>query len=173
MEDKKVKSYFYTLLVVIGAVGLIVLGQSGCEKFPLAQKYSVSEFKEKFERETNNALSSSSHPLRRRVENAHGTVDVRQAYVSSLAVETKDGSDDVGKDGKNIRRIKMTITTIWDGFIHKGGRTELTLLIENTGNGLKTVDSRISYTNAMINTEDSEFWSDLGGAVVTLAILCL
>ena len=139
------KALFGRGCAVAALSALVAVCVSGCEN-----TYSVGEYKKQLEEKTNAELSRPDHPFRQRVERAHGTVDVTRAYVSSLEVETKDGSDNAGKDGENIRRVKMKITTNWDGWIHNGGYTELTVIADNVNGRLQTVDAKITDTNALI-----------------------
>ena len=151
--------------VCIISLAIILLG-GGCSK-----KVPVKEFSAKFERDINTALEYRGNAFRKYVEDSHGTVDVRYAYVSDLKVETKDGSDDAGTDGQNIRRIRMEITAIWDGVIHKGGSTVIGIVLENVNGKFEVREPKIIRTDALINLRDSEFWFDTGwliGALIAI-----
>jgi|GEM_PF-1179389 len=131
---------------------------------------TVAEFREAAEKEFNAALSSSNHDLRRRVENAHKTVTVHSAYVSDLRIITKDGSNNAGIEGNNIRRINLEITTRWDGILHKNGYTVVGIEIENISDKWKVTNAGIIRTDAVINTEDPNFWYEVGAAAALLLL---
>ena len=103
------------VLVVIGLVIFGIYWNYG--------RMTVEDYQARAEQEINQALSNSGHSLRKYVENAHKTVNVHTAYVSNLKITTKDGSKNVGADGKNIRQIHIEITTRWNGIFHKNGCT--------------------------------------------------
>ena len=129
---------------------------------------TVAEFREQAEQEINKALSSPSHDLRKYVENAHKTVTVHTAYVSDLQITTKDGGNNAGVEGKNIRRIHLEITTRWNGMIHKNGYTVVGVDLENINGEGKVTNAGIIRTDALINTEDPKFWYEVGTAVALL-----
>jgi len=131
---------------------------------------TVAEFREAAEQEINKALSDSSHNLRRYVENAHKTVTVHTAFVSDLRIITKDGSTNAGVEGNNIRRINLEITTRWDGIIHKNGYTVIGIEIENINGEGKVTSAGIIRTNATVNTEDPNFWYEVGAAAALLLL---
>ena len=124
--------------------------------------YLVSEYKKRLEAEINAELARSNHPLRKRVERAHGGVTVRNVYVSDLEVATKDGSDKVGRGRKNIRRVELKITMVWDGTVPKNGRTEVTMVWVNIDGKLQPTSARITKSDAKINIEDPRFWIKVG-----------
>lgn len=160
-------AWIFGFVSVLVAVILLFAGAAG-EVFGSEQ--TVAEFRETAEKEINAALSSSDHDLRRRVENAHKTVTVHSAYVSDLRLTTKDGSSNAGVDGNNIRRINLEITTRWDGIFHKNGYTVIGIEIENISGEWKVTSAGITRTDAMINTEDPNFWYEVGAAAALLLL---
>ena len=163
MDSKKL---MICIFGVVSVVLVCILLFSGC-----GNEKTVAEYGEELEWRINNELASSRNDLRRRVENAHVTVTVRSAYVSDLRITTKDGSNTAGADGKNIRRIYLEITTRWDGFIHKNGCTVLGMEYENVNGKMKPTDVRIIRTDALVNTEDPEFWGEIAGTAAILLLL--
>ena len=166
------KNVFWSAYKVIGHsfLGLTALAISffsaGCSDSPK----TVAEFANQYEKKINESLANPKNAFRKYVEDDHVTVDVKEAYVSDLKIETKDGSNNTGEGGHNIRKIKMNITTKWDGFFHKDGTTVLGILIENVGGKFKITEQKIVKTDALIH--DLEFWFNAGWIVgVLLATL--
>ena len=126
---------------------------------------TVEEVRHKIVDTFNEQLSSSTCPVRKRIEDAHGTVTVSHAYVLKCDVTTTDGSD----KAKNISLVTVTIRFNWDGILHKGGTTDLE--VDLTAEG-KCTRSRIVRTDAMVNMEDEDFWYDFG-QVIGAALLAL
>ena len=158
MEQRKTIPWIIGIIATLTAIILLIFVIAG------GGSMTVSEYREKAEQEINKALSSSSHDLRKYVENAHKTVTVHTAYVSDMQITTKDGSNNVGVEGKNIRRIHLEITTRWDGMIHKNGFTVIGTDLENINNEWKVTNSEIVRTDAIVNTEDPKFWYKVGAA---------
>ena len=164
MEQRKTNLWIFGIIATLTAIILLIFViAGGCSM-------TVAEFREKAEQEINEALSSSSHDLRKYVENAHKTVTVHTAYVSALQITTKDGSNNAGVEGKNIRRIHLEITTRWDGMIHKNGYTVVGIDVENINGEGKVTNTRIIKTDALINTEDPNFWHEVGAAAALLLL---
>lgn len=125
---------------------------------------TVEEVRHKIVDTLNEELSSSTCPIRKRIEDAHGTVTVSHAYVLKCDVTTTDGSD----KAENISLVTVTIRFNWDGIIHQGGTTDLELDLTADG---KCTRSRIVRTDAMVNMEDPDFWWDVGYGIGTLLAL--
>ena len=125
---------------------------------------TVEEVRHKIVDTFNEELSSSTCPVRKRIEDAHGTVTVSHAYVLKCDVMTTDGSD----KAKNISLVTVTIRFNWDGIVHKGGTTDLE--VDLTADG-KCARSRIVRTDAMVNMEDKDFWYDVGYGIGALLAL--
>lgn len=125
---------------------------------------TVEEVRHKIVDTFNEQLSSSTCPVRKRIEDAHGTVTVSHAYVLKCDVTTTDGSD----KAKNISLVTVTIRFNWDGIIHKGGTTDLEVDLTADGNCAR---SRIVRTDAMVNMEDKDFWYDVGWGIGALLAL--
>ena len=155
-----------TAWIIIGALLLI-----GGFVWWANREYTVAEFCQKAEQKINMSLQSDDSPIKRKVENAHLTVTVRDAYVSSMRVTTKDGSNSAGDaTGSNVRSMKVTITTKWDGLFHKNGTTIVDLSYERVRDKWQVTDAKITYTDAWINIEDPEFWFVVGSALVVFLI---
>ncbi|MBO4649156.1 MAG: hypothetical protein J5806_13470 [Lentisphaeria bacterium] len=131
---------------------------------------TVAEYRETTRQRINYELSSSNHKLRQRVEAAHVTVTVYSAYMSDLQIQTKDGSDNAGSDGSNIQHMHMEITARWNGAIHKGGKTVIGIDFENINGKFEVTSSKIIKTDALVNTEDPNFWYEVGAAAAVLLL---
>lgn len=124
---------------------------------------TVEEVRHKIVDALNGELASPSCLVRKRIEDAHGTVTVSHAYVLKCDVTTTDGSD----KAKNISLVTVTIRFNWDGIVHKGGTTDLE--VDLTADG-KCARSRIVRTDAMVNMEDKDFWYDVGYGIGALLL---
>ena len=125
---------------------------------------TVEDVRHKIVDDLNGELASPSCLVRKRIEDAHGTVTVSHAYVLKCDVTTTDGSD----KAKNISLVTVTIRFNWDGIIHKGGTTDLE--VDLTADG-KCTRSRIVRTDAMVNMEDENFWYNVGYGIGALLAL--
>lgn len=142
-------------------LGLCALGMGESEM-------TVAEYRDAMELAINKDLSTPGHNLHQYVENAHVTVKVYSAYVSNFQVTTKDGSNSAGVDGSNIWRIYLEITTCWDGVIDKNGSTVIGFEIENINGEHQVTKAGIVHTDAMVNTEDPNFWFKVGATLAYL-----
>ena len=130
---------------------------------------TVTDYQNHIEQKVNRELQSSSNRLKTLVEEAHVSVSVTKAYVSKCCAETKDGSNDAGNlDGKNIRKVYMEITTIWDGLIHKNGRTIIGIELEDVNGEVQLTKADFVKSDALINIYDRKFWYNVGVALGTL-----
>lgn len=114
----------------------------------------------------NNNLSNENNGIRRRVENAHGSVRVKTAYVRSCDIQTTDGSNYAGNAGNNIQSFVLRIMTRWDGVIHKNGFTELKYVFVRRQDSFDVLSAEIVRTDALVNVEDPNFWIAVGGALL-------
>ena len=125
---------------------------------------TIEDVRHKIVEDLNEQLSNSTCPVRKRIEDAHGTVTVSHAYVLKCDVTTTDGSD----KAKNISLVTVTIRFNWDGVIHKGGTTDLEVDLTPDG---KCARSRIVRTDALVNKEDENFWYNIGYGIGALLAL--
>ena len=153
-EDQTNGPWIFGIVSLIVMVILLVIGAMGGD----SGEVTVAEFREAAEQQLNKDLATPGHGLRQYVENAHKTVTVHTAFVSDLKITTKDGSDNAGVQGSNIRRIHLEITFRWDGIIHKNGYTVVGFEIENINGEGKVTSAGIVRSDALVNTEDPEFW---------------
>lgn len=122
----------------------------------------------------NDALKDPNHRVRKQVEKAHLTVDVKNAYVLKCEIDTFDGSTNAGRNLDNISLIKLTIHTVWDGIFQKNGTTDVQVVISSPAGESVSVSTRILQSNSRVNREDPGFWKEVGktalkiGAVVGL-----
>lgn len=152
------------ILCVAALLALWFVWPSGKGEAEREAEMTVEDVRHKIVDTFNEQLSSSTCPVRKRIEDAHCTVAVSHAYVLKCDVMTTDGSD----KAKNISLVTVTIRFNWDGIVHKGGTTDLE--VDLTADG-KCVRSRIVRTDAMVNVEDSDFWFKVGydiGALLAL-----
>ena len=134
--------------VVAGVVGFGVSRPGGFR----GNAVTVAEYRERVENKLNGELQNGEHPLRKLVEQAHYSVEVKQAWVSGCKVVTRDGSDIAERGGKNnVRRVDVEISTMWDGKIHKGGKTVLSVTLENIAGKFQATEHKIVKTNALVN----------------------
>jgi hypothetical protein len=148
------------ILCVVALLALWFVWPSGKGE----REETVEEVRHKIVNDFNGELASPSCLVRKRIEDAHGTVTVSHAYVLKCDVTTTDGSD----KAKNISLVTVTIRFNWDGIIHKGGITDLE--VDLTADG-KCTRSRIVRTDAMVNMEDENFWYDVGYGIGALLAL--
>lgn len=114
----------------------------------------------------NKELSNENNWVRKRVENAHGSVRVKTAYVCGCDIQTADGSDYTGQAGNNVKSYELRIMTRWDGVFHKNGFTELKFVYVRKQDSFDVLSAGIVSTNALVNAEDPNFWIAVGGALL-------
>ena len=118
----------------------------------------------KFERHLkgniNRQLAYSGHAVRRYVEGKHVSVNVKKAKVTSIDVETIDGSYEVGEYLENILWIKVRIKTRWDGVFHKDGYT--TCEIETKFKDGKETESIIKIIDSDAVFQNGDVWLQVG-----------
>ena len=155
-------------LIVVGIVIVTFICFSACDDGGIIdQSITIEQYKQNVINDFNQKLTKSDDNLRRRVENAHGTVTVKKAYVSTCDVVMRDSSMKVKKNESNVAEVSLVITFCWDGVFHKNGYTKLRLVLDNAGKEWVLRSAKIIDTDAIINMEDPEFWMGVG-----LLILC-
>lgn len=166
------KSYLVVGILVVAVLYLLIFGNpfSSLSGQSTVSEPTVAEFQKDFCRKVDKELSSRDNDIRKRIEAAHATVTVKDAYVSFCRMTTRDGSDNAGRNGSNISNVNFTIHTVWDGIFHKNGYTDLQIVLDVHGDKADVRTSEIVDTNAMINVEDPNFWYAVGA---TTAILLL
>ena len=163
--SKTITRIVYLLMPLICMVSLLYF--TGCTDEAFRSE-SVGEYSKRLEQKLNKDLSDPNNAVRRRVESAHGTVDVTSAYISKIRIVTKDGSDNAGVDGSNVSEVHVNIMTYWDGIFHKDGYTEFYANIDMASGQPKGKKAGIVRTNAWINMEDPEFWLSVAGCLILL-----
>ena len=131
---------------------------------------TVDEYSRRAQTKLNDDLRQSNHPLRRHVEDAHVTVNAKEAYVSNFHVITKDGSKKAGRKGSNIKEVQADIVVRWDGVIHKNGETVLSVAWDVSSGKSHVKKAKITKTDALVNTKDPGFWLDVAGACIILLL---
>ena len=138
--------------------------------FLTACSETVDEYTRRAKAKLNDDLHQPDHPLRRHVEDAHVTVNAREAYVSNFHVITKDGSKNAGRKGSNIKEVQADIVVRWDGVIHKNGETVLSVAWNVSSGKSYVKKAKITKTDALVNTKDPGFWLDVAGACCLLLL---
>ncbi len=123
---------------------------------------TIAEFKRDYIQRVDKELRKPNNKFRESIESAHKTVTVKDAYISSCTVTTRDGSNNAGRKGSNISTIDLKIHSVWDGKFHKNGYTDLRVILDfHEGKGTVR-NAEIVATNALINTKSPYFWSRVG-----------
>lgn len=121
------------------------------------QGESVQSFQQRVIAECNQELLNPDNPIRKRIEDAHMTVTVKSASVTSCNVQTVDGSDHAGLNDRNISEIDVVITLVWDGWIQKDGYTEFEVSYDYQNKTVK--ETKYLKSNALINMETVDWFS--------------
>lgn len=125
-------------------------------------RQTVDEWCAQTTMEMNQELAIPNCPMRKRIEDAHVSVNVLYAKIISLTARTLDGTK-YSDDGRNIAAFKAKIEFTWDGVIQKGGYTILEIEYDVQNDSM--IKSEITQTNAVINLEDPDFWFDVGRSI--------
>lgn len=136
----------------------------------ISGEYTVADFRNDTEQNINRALQQENNMIKQLVETAHVTVTLTEAYVSDVRATTKDGSNLAGRNGSNIKNTKIYITTRWDGFLHKNGKTVVELSYERVRDEWKVMDAKIVETDAWVDITDSKFWYKVGVGIGVLLL---
>ncbi len=123
---------------------------------------TVEEYQQECIESLNKELQDPKNPVIQRIENAHGTVKVTSAQVSYCKASTIDGTNNAGKNGSNISALQIQITTRWDGIFQKNGYTVFFMDFDTNHGKLNLRNAGITETNALVNTEDPDFWYGVG-----------
>lgn len=134
--------------------------------FSVVETKSVEQYRSEIVHTMNSVLKDKDNHLHRRVESAHGTVTVYKAFVSHCEIVMHDTSGRVKKDESNVKQIRMEITFYWNGIIHQGGHTVLRLILDNAGDEWMINTAKIVETDALVNTEDPDFWIGVGSLLL-------
>lgn len=154
---------------VLVSIGMAVYCLSGSSSVPFSSSpMTVAQYKAECIKRANSSLSDSNNALRKKVEDAHVTVNVTDAYVKDCSVTTFDGTDSAGQKGANVYKVTYTIRCEWTGFTEKG-YTDLEIVIDKQTNTV--LSNRIVKTTAKVNIDDPSFWWDVGCTIGLL--LCL
>lgn len=160
------------LLLCGTVIGLAILKSSGRgegehDPPPVRHVRTVEDTRAEIRQEMEKELASPSSSWRTRIEDAHVTVHVTSAEVVWIDLETKDGSNLAGDDDENIKALTMLLRFHWQGMIDSG-YTDLKIVHDAIN---KRTETAIDYTTAMVNTEDTDFWTDLGFLIGTALAL--
>ncbi len=156
------KNKYRKWIIAAVLVAAVILG------YFLLKPQTVEELQDEVISSVDRELQNPSCAVRRRIESAHATVNVTSACVTGCSIITMDGSNKVGRNQSNIREIQIELTFRWDGVFHKGGQTVLRVDLDGQTN--KVIRSKIARTDAMVNTEDPNFWYGVGMLAGTLLL---
>ena len=70
-------------------------------------------------------LAAEDNEVRRFVEYAHRTVKVRSLEIVKCEATTSDAAQAVNADLSNIKEVAVVIRAVWDGWVVKGGTSEV------------------------------------------------
>lgn len=175
LPEVKQKKSNGLVFVLIGVIILLVLGIVGFTIYHFSIKKAAKEARttevvehqktvEEWQKEFTAGLSDeikNDAILKNRIEQAHGgTITVTSSNITKITTTTIDGSNFSGKNGENIATVEVDITFRWDGVFHKNGYTILTINFDIQND--RITSSYIKDTDAIINYENEQFWSDLG-----------
>ena len=155
------------IIAAILVVGLLAFCLWRGNSITPPPRQTVEEFCQEGIAEINAELAKFDSPVRKFIEDAHLTVTVYSAKVKSLVADTLDGTN-FADDGKNISTVTMEIEFRWDGIIHKGGTSILEIIVDIQNE--KLVRAEITYTDALINFEDPDFWYQVGFLIGAMAL---
>ena len=177
-QETKPKRTGLFISIGIAAVALLcitVIGVMASMSGPIVpgisriiRERTVSDYRAEVIRGINAELLQPDSKLKKRIEDAHLTVKVKSTSIVRCDVTTIDGSDKAGKDDSNIDKVSMLIRFNWEGIIDTG-YTDLLLAYDVRNDRL--IKSEIDHTTALVNSEDAEFWWNVGAAVGTLLAL--
>ncbi len=125
---------------------------------PSAPVRTIDDVRREIIADVERDLANPSAPLRKRIENAHMTVDVTSTKVVRCDISTRDGSNRAGRDDSNVSMVELLIRFNWTGFLDSG-YTDLKITHDAVNDRTEAV---IDYTTAMLNLEDKELWTDVG-----------
>lgn len=175
LPEVKQKKSNGLVFVLIGVIILLVLGIVGFTIYHFSIKKAAKEAGttevvehqktvEEWQKEFTAGLSDeikNDAILKNRIEQAHGgTITVTSSNITKITTTTIDGSNYSGENGENIATVEVDITFRWDGVFHKNGYTILTINYDIQND--RITSSCIKDTDAIINYENEQFWSDLG-----------
>lgn len=157
-------------LLCLAGIGIAaaVSGQDGKGPVRVFHEKTVSDFRDETIRDVNAELSKPSSNLKTFIEDAHVTVTVTSANVVRCDVTTIDGTDKAGRGDSNIAQVSLLIRFQWQGILDTG-YSDLRLVYDAQNDRL--LKSEIEYTTALINTQDPDFWWDVGAVIGTALAL--
>ncbi len=158
------------LVLVLGIIGTVVLRKSpgNGDSLPISIEEYCQQQIAAWNAELSDQDSELFSQLKRRIEDAHATVDVISAQVIRYNASTYNGSRDTGNNGDNVDQENIHIRFDWTGIVD-AGYSVLQIVIDRRTRAV--VKSGIVDTSALVNTEDPEFWYGLGefiGLALTL-----
>ena len=120
--------------------GLAVLLAAACSSYFLwprlkpffvEPRMDVAEYRKPIIGKMNQLLRNKDHVFRKLVEGIHPTVKVTRARALSCKVTTKDGTNFVGKNGRNVKKIDILVEVRHTGLLGGIGETLLDATFEN------------------------------------------
>ena len=153
-----------TWFLAIFVIGIVIFYFSG------SRPQTLEAYKQECIQSINQALKDPNNAVKQRIESAHKTVVVTSARVTYCEATTIDGSNNAGVNGSNIASLKLNIMTRWDGMIHKNGYTVFSIEYDLSGGNCEVKNAGIIETDALVNTENPEFWYGVGCAAAYLLL---
>lgn len=156
------KSRRNCLFIGIGVVAIALLCMTGIVS---TGERTASDYKNEIQQVIDEELAKSDSMLKKRIEDAHLTVKVTSTRIVRCDVSTLDGTERAGKDDSNIDKVSMLIRFNWNG-VFDIGYTDLRFVYDAQND--RVLKSEIEYTTAMFNSEDPDFWWDVGFLIGTV-----
>lgn len=122
---------------------------------------TVDDIRRELIADTQRELDNPFSPLRKRIEDAHLTVDVTSAEVKRCDISTLDGSNRAGNDDSNVSIVQLLLRFYWTGILDSG-YTDLKIVHDAVND---RTESAIDYTTATLNLEDPNFWFGVGALI--------
>lgn len=133
---------------------------------PKIWQMQIPPLKHKPTNEINLELANADNPFRIRVQEKHLTVKVKEAKVTSMEVKTKHDFSWAGWNDANIDHIVFDVAFIWDGILHKDGKT--TMQIKMKPQNGQVISVEVTQTDAAINLGDKEAWQKINKEITSL-----
>lgn len=156
MNKKSTLDIFMVIVVFAFIGGYFLLGPL------LAGGESADQFCQRLIASENQSLTRPDNVVCQKIADAHVTVTVTGASVSSCRVHTVDGSNKAGKNESNISEVDIIYTVNWKGIIQKNGFTEFEVDFDWINKKVK--DAKYLRSNALINL-DTVNWFEVGAAL--------
>lgn len=148
----------------ITALGILILLLVWAIYAIFSEDRSIKTAEKEFTQALNMELCNPISPYRREIEKLHHrTVTIKNAQVTQVKIKTKNGKNNIGKNGANIQTIYFVVETTWDGWIHENGKTTIAVL---TAPPNEIIDLKVIQSDAFFTITQQEM-DDLTEGVKT------